>query len=886
MQNLRVLEFGSYLAAPLVGKYMASLGCQVTCVVRPDEARGAIDEREWRQAFWHDMKQGKQIIQLDLVHEVDKRDSLLRDADVILVNFGVGVAARLGIDADRCREVNPNAMHVNIPGFASEEEATTGDTRAWDSVVMASSGVFCDMGLNRTLLGIKASFTSLPQPSVYASFFAILAIMAAYHDDRRSERIEIPLGSALLEALVHNSIEFPQDSIYQNERQRRVTSGAYPISPLQLEELLDPFFQIYTCGDGRPFYLVCPSHARHQRRALHILRIEEEALKILPIAEPYACPGTRGIGSGCIDAEQAQRLRPIMKDAFASESSWFWENAFGKHGVPGIAVKTTDEWTQTAHAVESGLVARRPDGKLHLSPPMWLVNPMTTSRALQPAKLADMRVIDMTNVIAGPTIGALLARFGCDVIKIDPVQPTYSPEIAVIYGLAANCGKRSVLLNVETKAGRAALLRLLASAEILIVNCTADALARLRLTREDVRLANPDIVLMRFDAWGGPNERGPYTSFLGYDDNIQAGIGIMARFGGGLDRAEEHAHVGTIDVIAGVASAAGVVAALCERKLRGVVFEVRASLASVGQYVQYPLMFREPSTLGRGLSCIGEHAMHRCYKCRDGWIIATAVLDARGADRWLQIARRALRIIENDNFEDAIASHTKQSACVALRRVGIGAAELRRTEDLKKNPGRAASLRGGTIQYVIDDAHPIGSLIMAGPVAMRSTQINMALCPAPKYGEHTIEVLSDVHAMRAFIAGAAATSWSHTYVPFQRQCDACGKSGSASVVLVCRDTVCHDCLRTGKKWRCPVCSHPHDLDIERLRRNRQTFVEHYSNWRRGAVRGATDRCHPAFCAVENGMRRVYSSPAVICVKEHCQLTSVASLFSRSTCGSR
>ena len=61
---------------------------------------------------------------------------------------------------------------------------------------MAASGVFCDMGLNRTLLGVKASFSSLHLPSTYASIFGAFAVMTAVFDERHGERIVVPLASS------------------------------------------------------------------------------------------------------------------------------------------------------------------------------------------------------------------------------------------------------------------------------------------------------------------------------------------------------------------------------------------------------------------------------------------------------------------------------------------------------------------------------------------------------------------------------------------------------------------------------------------------------------------------------------------------------------------
>ena len=91
-----------------------------------------------------------------------------------------------------------------------------------------------------------------------ANIFFTLVIATAVFDERYGEFVEVPLASALAEALTHNSIEFPLDEAYMNARQRRINSGAYPVDKNTLTTLCDPFFSKYTCADNRSIYLVCP----------------------------------------------------------------------------------------------------------------------------------------------------------------------------------------------------------------------------------------------------------------------------------------------------------------------------------------------------------------------------------------------------------------------------------------------------------------------------------------------------------------------------------------------------------------------------------------------------------------------------------------------------
>ena len=99
--------------------------------------------------------------------------------------------------------------------------------------------------------------------------------------------------------------------------------------------------------------------------------------------------------------------------------------------------------------------------------------------------LDGLKVLDLTNVIAGPTIASTLARFGADVTHVQPVRPSVDPWNTVVFGLQANRGKKSALLDLRSDAGREALERLIRKSDVVTLNATdaqRDALGLSRWT--------------------------------------------------------------------------------------------------------------------------------------------------------------------------------------------------------------------------------------------------------------------------------------------------------------------------------------------------------------------------------------------------------------------
>ena len=499
------------------------------------------------------------------------------------------------------RTKHPSVVYLSLPGFASTDEEHAG-VAAYEAVIASATGQFSDMGVNRVLMGIHASYSPLALGSAYAGVFGAMAVglaLRARLGHGQGEHIEVPIASSLLEALAYNSMHV--DDVprrYLSRRERAIEEGARGLTYDKVQSLLDPFYRTYWCADDRPFYLVAVSHRRHPRTVLEVLGLWNEAVAAgLPMHDPYLPTSQWPDGADCTllahpaSTRWADWLSARIGAVLRTRPSRAWESFFASHGIPAVGTRTTQEWLETEHALASGLLVEDADPRLghvrRVGPVVWTeetgkmpipsgaVGPVPIGADPAAGWLEGTTVVDLTNVIAGPTIGSTLARFGARVVKIDLPVPTFDPWNSVLCGLHSNRGKESVLLDARSELGGSALRRLLARADVLTVNASEHQLARLGLTGVDLAALAPGAILCHLDAWSGP-AGGPWRQRSGYDDLVQAATGIMARFGGGLDTPEEHAHFGTIDVLAGLAAAAATSFALYAREATGRVLVARS----------------------------------------------------------------------------------------------------------------------------------------------------------------------------------------------------------------------------------------------------------------------------------------------------------------------
>ncbi|NYZ13783.1 CoA transferase [Azospirillum sp. RWY-5-1] len=186
--------------------------------------------------------------------------------------------------------------------------------------------------------------------------------------------------------------------------------------------------------------------------------------------------------------------------------------------------------------------------------------------------LEGVRVLDLTHVLAGPCATHHLRCLGAEVIKVErPVIGDAMRELALrpeLGGLPAgfralNAGKKSVVLDLASTAGREALLELARSADIFVENFRPGAARRLGLGPEDIRAVRPQIIYCSISGWG---QAGPNSARGAYDHVIQAATGMMSLQGA----TDTPMKVGfpVVDIATGISAAEAILAAAV-RRLRG-----------------------------------------------------------------------------------------------------------------------------------------------------------------------------------------------------------------------------------------------------------------------------------------------------------------------------
>jgi crotonobetainyl-CoA:carnitine CoA-transferase CaiB-like acyl-CoA transferase len=244
--------------------------------------------------------------------------------------------------------------------------------------------------------------------------------------------------------------------------------------------------------------------------------------------------------------------------------------------------------------------------------------------------LDGIRVIDLSRVLAGPYCAQLLADFGATVIKVESPEgdenrrwpPMNADGQSSNFG-SVNRGKRSMVLNLKSPAARDVLHQLALGADVLLHSFLPDTAARLGISNEALRAANPRLVIGTISGYGA---EGPLAEKRGYDLMVQAFAGAMSTTGipGGPPI---RCGVSFIDMSTGISLYGGIVTALLAREKTGQGTWVRGSLleTAVALLGYHAVAWMQagvlPEPQGSGS---GHLAPYQAFRCQDGFMLAAA----------------------------------------------------------------------------------------------------------------------------------------------------------------------------------------------------------------------------------------------------------------------
>ena len=382
--------------------------------------------------------------------------------------------------------------------------------------------------------------------------------------------------------------------------------------------------------------------------------------------------------------------------------------------------------------------------------------------------LSDVRIIDLTQALAGPFCTMLLADLGAEVIKIEPpggdlsrgMGPHPSDRDGCDYGgyfASVNRNKRGVVLDIKTDAGREAIFKLTATADAIVENARTGVMDRAGIGYERLRERNPRLVYAAIRGFGDPRTgRSPYAEWPAFDIVAQSMGGIVSMTGP-EGSAGYRVGPGVGDIYPGTLAALGVVSAIhaARRTGQGQFLDVAMydAILAMCESIVYTYsrgeVVRGPQGNGTPVLCPFD-----IFTTRDGAV----AIAAPGENHWAILCqamghpelidddrtRTNPRRVSNSELVRGVVSewtrsHSTHEIVAAIGgKVPVGPVNTAR--DIFNDP----HMKAREMLVEVEQPGDNPPLIVAGsPIKFTDTKAGIYARP-PKLGEHTQEVLAEL----------------------------------------------------------------------------------------------------------------------------------------------
>ncbi len=372
--------------------------------------------------------------------------------------------------------------------------------------------------------------------------------------------------------------------------------------------------------------------------------------------------------------------------------------------------------------------------------------------------LEGLRVLDLTRILAGPLCTQMLGDMGADVIKVEPPGTgddtrTWGPPFTggeSAYFLCVNRNKRSLTLNMATKAGQEILAQLVRGSDVVVENFKLGTLEKWGITNDWLEKNAPRVIRCSITGYGSS---GPDAALPGYDFILQAESGLMS-ICGEPDGTPTKYGVAIVDVVTGLYACNSILAALAARSRAGRGQHVEVCLYDSGLAMLINVASnclvsgKDARRYGNGHPNVVPYTT---YPTADGMIAVAVGNDAQfarlakvvgepGLARDARFAKNPERVANRDALDGLIAQALKGGRTGAwiekLRVVGVPCGPINSVAEALTDPHTLARDMVRTVK------HPTaGDLKMVGiPFRFSGTPANIRRAP-PLLGQHTDEVL-------------------------------------------------------------------------------------------------------------------------------------------------
>ena len=372
--------------------------------------------------------------------------------------------------------------------------------------------------------------------------------------------------------------------------------------------------------------------------------------------------------------------------------------------------------------------------------------------------LDGLRVLDLTQVMAGPFCSMLLCDMGADVIKVEPPAGDSTRRMPGAVGTdspsfnAVNRGKRGIVVDLKQPAGRDAVRRLAAVSDVLVENYRPGVLAKFGLGYAELSSENPRLVYASISGYG---QTGPSAGKGGFDLVAQGVSGLMS-VTGEAGRPPVKAGIPVTDLGAALFALAGILAALLARARTGRGQLVDTSLVDAGvalsvwEATQYFSGRGVPERLG---SAHRMNAPYQAIRCADGYVTIGAAND-RTFQRLCEALGRPDWAVDPEYRDDTQRIRNREALAARIEAVmetrprahwlelieshGVPCGPINDYAEVMADPHVRAR------ELVVETDHPtLGRIQALGtPIKLSETPLSPGR-PAPRLGQHTDDVLGD-----------------------------------------------------------------------------------------------------------------------------------------------